>query len=105
MFILAATTGGSATAVLLGILTTISTAILLASGAFGWKRFRQMLSEGRASTLEQLDRIEAQTTKTNGTVAALQADVEALKSDMRVEQTKTKLLTDIYLRLQPDKGE
>lgn len=45
----------------------------------------------------RLERIEAQTTLTNGKVAAHETAITAL-------QAKTELLTEIYLKSQPDKG-
>lgn len=57
----------------------------------------QILEQHREETMTRLERIENQTTATNGKVAAHDMAIVSL-------QAKTELLTEIYLGRQPDKG-
>lgn len=56
------------------------------------------MDQKHAENTERLNRIEHQTTETNGKVAEHDKAIVAL-------QAKTQLLTEIYLKSQPDKGE
>lgn len=69
------------------------------------ERKRQEIEDARhAENTARLDRIELQTTKTNGTVLENTRDIAELKSDMKTEKAKTELLTELLLKSQPDKG-
>lgn len=93
--VLAAT--GNLSGVILGISSTILTAIILVALKWGWVQLKDMLNEGRAASQSQMDRIEAQTTKTNGTVAEHEKRLNDIDTAIKVERARTELLTDLYL--------
>jgi len=68
------------------------------------RKAQELADTRHTENTDRLDRIEAQTTKTNGTVLEHSEEIAALKTDLKVERELTKLLTEMLLQRQPDKG-
>lgn len=65
---------------------------------------KKVADERHVENTLRLDRIETQTTTTNGKVAEHVSLLDALDKRLVREEAKTELLTEIYLGRQPDKG-
>jgi hypothetical protein len=69
------------------------------------KAVDKRVDERHEETQGRLDAVVVQTTTTNGTVRDHSAAILDLQSRMLVEETTSKLLTSVYLKTLPDKGE
>lgn len=84
------------------VLSTLSTAVLLFAFNWVWRQIKAQLNEGRAATQAQLDRIEAQTVKTNGTVLKHTEDINDLKTSVKVDHEVLRTLYDVMLKGKPE---